>query len=150
MYCAAPYPEVSIRKAGTSNWMVMADCNFHSLQTALISMPLSQLDSWNTFMFIPRTQGKTAVTPVYPKPLIIIWPFWSMSSDQQETWKKTSLTLSLALCPADNIELEVLGHLQVQRWPSWGCSINMGPGGRLNKKDGLTRYGNSHVKDKTS
>ena len=28
---------------------------------------------------------------------------------------------------------------------------NMGsPGGRLNKKDGLTRYGDSHVKDKTS
>ena len=26
----------------------------------------------------------------------------------------------------------------------------MHPGGRLNKKDGLTRYGNSHVKDKTS
>ena len=24
------------------------------------------------------------------------------------------------------------------------------PGGRLNKKDGLTMYGNSHVKDKTS
>ena len=24
------------------------------------------------------------------------------------------------------------------------------PGGGLNKKDGLTRYGNSHVKDKTS
>ena len=24
------------------------------------------------------------------------------------------------------------------------------PGGRLNKKDGLTRYGDSHVKDKTS
>ena len=23
-------------------------------------------------------------------------------------------------------------------------------GGHLNKKDGLTRYGNSHVKDKTS
>ena len=23
-------------------------------------------------------------------------------------------------------------------------------GGRLNKRDGLTRYGNSHVKDKTS
>ena len=25
-----------------------------------------------------------------------------------------------------------------------------GPGVRLNKKDSLTRYGNSHVKDKTS
>ena len=24
------------------------------------------------------------------------------------------------------------------------------PGGRLNKKDGLTKYGDSHVKDKTS
>ena len=24
------------------------------------------------------------------------------------------------------------------------------PGGRLNKKDGLTGYGDSHVKDKTS
>ena len=24
------------------------------------------------------------------------------------------------------------------------------PGGRLNMKDGLTRYGDSHVKDKTS
>ena len=27
---------------------------------------------------------------------------------------------------------------------------NKNTGGRLNKKDGLTRYGNSHVKDKTS
>ena len=27
---------------------------------------------------------------------------------------------------------------------------HMRPGGRLNKKDGLTRYGDSHVKDKTS
>ena len=26
----------------------------------------------------------------------------------------------------------------------------MGPGGRLNKKYGLTRYGDSHVKDKPS
>ena len=29
-----------------------------------------------------------------------------------------------------------------------GCGDTAG--GRLNKKDGLTRYGNSHVKDKTS
>ena len=28
--------------------------------------------------------------------------------------------------------------------------IEKTPGGRLNKKDGLTRYGDSHVKDKTS
>ena len=31
------------------------------------------------------------------------------------------------------------------------CQIHPGKaGGRLNKKDGLTRYGDSHVKDKTS
>ena len=29
-------------------------------------------------------------------------------------------------------------------------NIKQRPGGRLNKKDGLTRYGDSHVKDKTS
>ena len=28
--------------------------------------------------------------------------------------------------------------------------LKLDPGGRLNKKDGLTRYGDSHVKDKTS
>ena len=32
-------------------------------------------------------------------------------------------------------------HLRIPLKPS---------GGRLNKKDGLTRYGDSHVKDKTS
>ena len=31
---------------------------------------------------------------------------------------------------------------------AWYCIFQ--PGGRLNKKDGLTRYGDSHVKDKTS
>ena len=33
----------------------------------------------------------------------------------------------------------------------WHCRLLLWqPGGRLNKKDGLTRYGDSHVKDKTS
>ena len=31
-----------------------------------------------------------------------------------------------------------------------GNKTSWEPGGRLNKKDGLTRYGDSHVKDKTS
>ena len=35
-------------------------------------------------------------------------------------------------------------------WPTWGPPGSCPPGGRLNKKDGLTRYGDSHVKDKTS
>ena len=29
-------------------------------------------------------------------------------------------------------------------------ALHVQTGGRLNKKDGLTRYGDSHVKDKTS
>ena len=36
--------------------------------------------------------------------------------------------------------------VQVMAWHWRGTD----PGGRLNKKDGLTRYGDSHVKDKTS
>ena len=31
-----------------------------------------------------------------------------------------------------------------------GVRLETASGGRLNKKDGLTRYGDSHVKDKTS
>ena len=34
--------------------------------------------------------------------------------------------------------------------PDDKCFSTVSAGGRLNKKDGLTRYGNSHVKDKTS
>ena len=38
----------------------------------------------------------------------------------------------------------VTGHYLCTKY-ILGC-----PGGRLNKKDSLTRYGDSHVKDKTS
>ena len=36
---------------------------------------------------------------------------------------------------------------QIAKFMGWTWGT---PGGRLNKKDGLTRYGDSHVKDKTS
>ena len=36
------------------------------------------------------------------------------------------------------------------RWVNFHARHKQWPGGRLNKKDGLTRYGDSHVKDKTS
>ena len=39
---------------------------------------------------------------------------------------------------------------QIVSWTLFNCtSCVMTAGGRLNKKDGLTRYGDSHVKDKT-
>ena len=40
-----------------------------------------------------------------------------------------------------------------QKWPKHAPTwpgLSEDTGGRLNKKDGLTRYGDSHVKDKTS
>ena len=46
---------------------------------------------------------------------------------------------------SEPIMVRLLTHLCITQ-PQW---VNR-PGGRLNKKDGLTRYGNSHVKDKTS
>ena len=50
-------------------------------------------------------------------------------------------------------EIEIPAHSlfrkQMQLKMSVECQ-SFCSGGRLNKKDGLTRYGNSHVKDKTS
>ena len=43
------------------------------------------------------------------------------------------------------IVLITRGNIAFKYWPCIESS-----GGRLNKKDGLTRYGDSHVKDKTS
>ena len=40
-------------------------------------------------------------------------------------------------------------HFLADQMPVWTIR-QVSPGGRLNKKDGLTRYGDSHVKDKTS
>ena len=46
------------------------------------------------------------------------------------------------------IEISVINRLVWSIYPyTQGL---LAPGGRLNKKDGLTRYGDSHVKDKTS
>ena len=39
---------------------------------------------------------------------------------------------------------------ETQIYPKISTAIVNQSGGRLNKKDGLTRYGDSHVKDKTS
>ena len=48
----------------------------------------------------------------------------------------------------NEVTCPVIGRAQPELTPS--KRQKTGPGGRLNKKDGLTRYGNSHVKDKTS
>ena len=50
---------------------------------------------------------------------------------------------------------QIVKYYQVKRFSIEGWHEFLGflspeTGGRLNKKDGLTRYGNSHVKDKTS
>ena len=47
-------------------------------------------------------------------------------------------------------ELEILQSYTKPSLSIVGYRLILELGGRLNKKDGLTRYGNSHVKDKTS
>ena len=49
---------------------------------------------------------------------------------------------SVASIPFVVLSLFAICAILTSRW--------MDAGGRLNKKDGLTRYGDSHVKDKTS
>ena len=58
-------------------------------------------------------------------------------------WRHQMETFSalLAICAGNS---PVPGEFPTQRPVTWSS------GGRLNKKDGLTRYGDSHVKDKTS
>ena len=58
------------------------------------------------------------------------WSIWGMVE-----------VFTLQLCHMNIMASQITGANTVNHW--W-------PGGRLNKKDGLTRYGNSHVKDKTS
>ena len=52
-------------------------------------------------------------------------------------------------CDSKNLKLLLQENFAYQEINKQSFS-NPTPGGRLNKKDGLTRYGNSHVKDKTS
>ena len=47
----------------------------------------------------------------------------------------------------DTFYYHCIGELYLEHVPNTQQTTS---GGRLNKKDGLTRYGDSHVKDKTS
>ena len=60
----------------------------------------------------------------------IIQPFANLSGSTDEVWNEFVIP---SIC-------------------YWACDwlSMLVPGDRLNKKDGLTRYGDSHVKDKTS
>ena len=86
-----------------------------------------------------------------------LWPETQLSciGGEQNNRKWVQICLGGWLLTVDCIvHLCIYGHIQ-QFNPLYLPSIlYIGiletPGGRLNKKDGLTRYGNSHVKDKTS
>ena len=58
-----------------------------------------------------------------------------------------NLSLSQGVFPD---ELKIANVIPLYKADDRMCFNNYRPGGRLNKKDGLTRYGDSHVKDKTS
>ena len=55
----------------------------------------------------------------------------------------------LATESVQQLQMQMQNYGEVEIW-SMSPILGLAPGGRLNKKDGLTRYGNSHVKDKTS
>ena len=63
---------------------------------------------------------------------------WSGQAREAITWANAGQDLCRHM---DHIELKSENGVSL---------VSSHPGGRLNKKDGLTRYGDSHVKDKTS
>ena len=67
------------------------------------------------------------------------------------SFKKIRFKVSSAKWRPFCLGLNVLtGSEYMQRTITHTVCVLLCSGGRLNKKDGLTRYGNSHVKDKTS
>ena len=71
---------------------------------------------------------------------IVSMPFIMTSSKQ-------NINADLACNELDTCNAENSTHWQIYYLSR---RIFYPPGGRLNEKDGLTRYGDSHVKDKTS
>ena len=66
--------------------------------------------------------------------------------------QKSSVISLAKLCVVQKYTYQELYPLKRRRLTGVGIPIiNLRrSGGRLNKKDGLTKYGDSHVKDKTS
>ena len=50
----------------------------------------------------------------------------------------------------ESVPVDKIYYHPIFKWAAVTWLSDSAPEGRLNKKDGLTRYGNSHVKDKTS
>ena len=82
-----------------------------------------------------------------------------------KTWMNICVIISIPEVPRDDVtSYRPLSITVTSYWVQWFFkspvsrlftlvherSLKSPPGGCLNKKDGLTRYGNSHVKDKTS
>ena len=60
-----------------------------------------------------------------------------------------ALSVNWILWVCSELWLDIGGKFPGSGIVFWAIT-DQGTGGRLNKKDGLTRYGDSHVKDKTS
>ena len=73
-----------------------------------------------------------------------------MKHNLKSLMDKEILNFLIGIVPADCLSLSKTGISADALITKYASSPSMEPGGRLNKKDGLTRYGDSHVKDKTS
>ena len=73
------------------------------------------------------------------------WHFHKQHSNQEKSPHFYEITERYPFIIECNSNINIETSYGVFEGLLWHTS-----GGRLNKKDGLTRYGNSHVKDKTS
>ena len=94
----------------------------------------------NVFMFPHGKHGKCydlETEKYWSMPFVVLNK--SCNPYGQFTNKNQLNSINFMACTDDNINIQL-----------WNSINRPWPGGRLNKKDGLTRYGDSHVKDKTS
>ena len=84
---------------------------------------------------------------------IITWTFWTLSCNPWVIATRSHYLMAMASARSGAKGLQVGFDCHMPAWREMCRPDVKGmwlSGGRLNKKDGLTRYGNSHVKDKTS
>ena len=140
---------------------VTAEAHFNIITASqAFRIPIIQMTgSWNSLIFIIIRgclywQDCIFLLKHPPGHCLCLW--WPRESTPK------CVTTNLNECPSTNMSASSINNLVRPYWnKKWRITrgrltssqtefIQRTSGGRLNKKDGLTRYGNSHVKDKTS
>ena len=144
LFCIGTYADVYRRiRSPVYTFIHGATCAMHAVEThrqpqAWTSAPAAgaytRIEYKPGFMLLPYVTTNCRVHFKFD-----IFTYYGQNKNVNFSMNLTEKRLSYQNCRFIFINLRLLV-----------VNLTYSPGGRLNKKDGLTRYGDSHVKDKTS